>query len=61
MEILTGLPAGEKKPDGTFEEGTLNYLVDEKLAKTVELLRSFEAKEKEEEKREENTSENKEG
>lgn len=60
MEILTGLPAGEKKPDGTFEEGTLNYLVDEKLAKTVELLRSFEAKEKEEEKREENTSENKE-
>ena len=61
MEILTDLPAGEKKPDGTFEEGTLNYLVDEKLAKTVELLRSFEAKEKEEEKREENTSENKEG
>ncbi len=61
MEILTGLPAGEKKPDGTFEEGTLNYLVDEKLAKTVELLRSFEAKEKEEEKKEENTSENKEG
>ncbi len=61
MEILTGLPAGEKKPDGTFEEGTLNYLVDEKLAKTVELLRSFEAKEKEEEKREENISENKEG
>lgn len=60
MEILTGLPAGEKKPDGTFEEGTLNYLVDEKLAKTVELLRSFEAKEKGEEKREENTSENKE-
>ncbi len=40
---------------------TLNYLVDEKLAKTVELLRSFEAKEKEEEKKEENTSENKEG
>lgn len=61
MEILTGLPAGEKKPDGTFEKGTLNYLVDEKLAKTVELLRSFEAKEKEEEKKEENTSENKEG
>jgi len=61
MEILTGLPAGEKKPDGTFEKGTLNYLVDEKLAKTVELLRSFEAKEKEEERKEENTSENKEG
>ena len=61
MEILTGLPAGEKKPDGTFEKGTLNYLVDEKLAKTVELLSSFEAKEKEEERKEENTSENKEG
>ena len=58
MEILTGLPAGERKPDGTFEEGTLNYLVDEKLVKTVELLRSFE--EKEGEKKEENISENKE-
>ncbi|MDI3542850.1 MAG: hypothetical protein PWP57_453, partial [Candidatus Atribacteria bacterium] len=58
MEILTGLPSGEKKPDGTFEKGTLNWLVDEKLAKTIELLRSFE--EKEGEKKEENTKENKE-
>jgi len=58
MEILTGLPAGEKKADGTFEEGTLNYLVDEKLSKTIELLKRFE--EKEGEKKEENTKENKE-
>lgn len=59
MEILTGLPAGEKKSDGTFEEGTLNCLVDEKLAKTIELLKHFE--EKEGEKKEENNQENKEG
>jgi len=60
MEILTGLTAGEKKPDGKFEEGTLNYLVDKKLSQTVELLRSFEKREKEEEEKRENTAENKE-
>lgn len=31
IEILTGVPAGKRKPDGTWEEGTVNYLVDQKL------------------------------
>ncbi len=29
--ILTGVPAGEKRADGSFEEGTVNYLVDRRL------------------------------
>ncbi|HOQ76076.1 MAG TPA: ATP-binding protein [Thermoclostridium sp.] len=31
IEILTGVPAGEKKPDGTYPEGTVNDRVYKKL------------------------------
>lgn len=31
IEILTGIPAGELKPDGTYPEGTVHYLVARKL------------------------------
>ncbi len=31
IEILTGVPAGEMKSDGTYNENTVNYLVDKKL------------------------------
>ncbi len=31
IEILTGMPAGDKKEDGTYPEKTINYLVDKKL------------------------------
>ena len=27
LEILTGMSAGELKEDGTYPEGTINYLV----------------------------------
>ena len=33
IEILTGIPAGKQKEDGTYEEGTINYLVYKKLEK----------------------------
>ncbi len=33
IEILTGVPAGEKGKDGKFPYGTVNYLVSEKLRK----------------------------
>ncbi|MGE5474632.1 MAG: Lon protease family protein [Ignavibacteriales bacterium] len=33
IEILTGVPAGEKKSDGTYPKGTVNALVSEKLRK----------------------------
>ena len=31
VELLTGMPAGERKEDGTWPEGTFNFLVDKKL------------------------------
>jgi predicted ATP-dependent protease len=44
MEILTGIPAGERKEDGTFEEGTLNDLVDRKIRRALELLQRLEGR-----------------
>lgn len=41
MEILTGVKAGERKPDGVFEENTVNYKVDERLKNMAEYLREF--------------------
>jgi lon-related putative ATP-dependent protease len=41
IEILTGRTAGERGPDGTFPEGTLNHLVDQRLREMAERLRSF--------------------
>ena len=48
IEILTGKPAGERRPDGTYPEGTIFYLVDQKLRELAELARSFAREEKEE-------------
>ncbi len=33
IEILTGIKAGKRKEDGSFEENTINYLVDKELAR----------------------------
>lgn len=52
MEILTGLPAGKRREDGTFEEGTINDLVDRKLRKALELLQRLEEKKEEKPKEE---------
>jgi lon-related putative ATP-dependent protease len=41
IEILTGKPAGEKQPDGTYSEGTINYLVDRRLRDLAEGLKKF--------------------
>ncbi|MEM0084230.1 MAG: ATP-binding protein [Candidatus Methanomethylicia archaeon] len=41
IEILTGIKAGERKPDGGFEEGTINYLVDKKLREFAEKTKEF--------------------
>jgi len=48
LEILTGLPAGELKDDGTYPDGTVNYLIAKRLAEISEAMK--EKKEKEEEK-----------
>lgn len=43
IEILTGVKAGERQPDGTFEEGTVNALVDKRLRDLAEGLKDYEA------------------
>jgi ATP-dependent Lon protease len=45
IEILTGVQAGERKADGTFDEGTVNYLVDKQLQHYAETWKSFGATE----------------
>ncbi|NIQ38362.1 MAG: AAA family ATPase [Proteobacteria bacterium] len=41
IEILTGMKAGEKRGDGTYEKATLNHLVDQKLRELAENLEKF--------------------
>jgi len=41
IEILTGMEAGERKPDGQFKEGTVNYLVDKRLKEFAEEFRKL--------------------
>jgi lon-related putative ATP-dependent protease len=41
IEILTGVKAGERRKDGTFESGTVNYGVDKRLKEMAEKLRGF--------------------
>jgi len=38
IEILTGIPAGEKQKDGSYPEGTVNYFVSTKIK---ELLKNY--------------------
>lgn len=38
IEILTGMPAGELQPDGTYPEGTFNFLVEKKLKELHEAM-----------------------
>ena len=40
-EVLTGVPAGEPAADGSFPEGTVNYLVRKRLAELAGSLRGF--------------------
>ncbi len=41
IEILTGVKAGERRQDGTFEEETVNYKVDKQLKDMAEKLKEF--------------------
>ncbi len=41
LEILTGLPAGERRPDGTYPEDTVHRRVEERLAEFAEIGRRF--------------------
>ena len=41
IEVLTGVKAGERRPDGTFEEGTVNDRVDKRLREMAEKITEF--------------------
>jgi len=41
IEVLTGMKAGAKQDDGTFEEGTINYLLDKRLRELSETMKEF--------------------
>jgi predicted ATP-dependent protease len=41
IELLTGVPAGERQPDGTYPQGTVHGLVEERLGAYARRLRSF--------------------
>jgi len=48
LELLTGMPAGQRRPDGTFEEDTVNARVDETLRRLMETAKELMREEKEE-------------
>jgi lon-related putative ATP-dependent protease len=41
IAILTGKEAGQKGPDGSYPEGSINYLVDRKLLELAEGIKQF--------------------
>ena len=41
IEVLTGIKAGERQQDGTFEDGTVNYRVNKQLKGMAEKLKEF--------------------
>lgn len=41
IEILTGVKAGKRRPDRTFEKESVNYKVDRRLSEMAEKLREF--------------------
>ena len=41
IEFLTGVPAGERQPDGSYRKGTVNYLVNKRLWEMAEMAREF--------------------
>lgn len=41
IEILTGVKAGERQPDGSYPEGSVNYVVSKRLKEMAEGLKGF--------------------
>jgi len=41
MELLTGLPAGRPREDGSFPEGTVNYLAEARLVELADTWRHY--------------------
>ncbi len=43
LEVLTGIKTGEKRPDGKYPRGTINYLVSKRLEEMAEAMKGFAA------------------
>jgi lon-related putative ATP-dependent protease len=43
IEVLTGVKAGQRREDGTYDEGTVNFRVSERLKDMAEKLKGFTA------------------
>ena len=41
IEVLTGVSAGEKQADGTYADGTVNYLADKRLREYAQRLKQY--------------------
>ncbi|MGB9177443.1 MAG: ATP-dependent protease, partial [Methanoregula sp.] len=41
LEFLTGVPAGDRQPDGSYKPGTVNYLVDKRLREMADMAKDF--------------------
>jgi lon-related putative ATP-dependent protease len=54
LEIFTGLPAGEAREDGTYPEGTVNYLVAKRLEEISAAVKDKKDEEKKDKDKEEN-------
>mgnify|MGYP001176579371 CR=1 FL=1 len=48
IELLTGMPAGERDEEGRFPEGTINRLIEDRLVAIAEKRQAFAKAEKEE-------------
>jgi lon-related putative ATP-dependent protease len=61
IEILTGMSTGELGEDGTYPEGTINYLVMKRLTEISEALKEKKEEKEEEEKKGSESSEKEKG
>jgi len=41
IEVLTAVEAGQRREDGTYPEGSINYMVDNQLKEMAAKLRHF--------------------
>jgi len=55
IELMTGLPAGVRKEDGSYPEGSVNFLVDKRLKEMSKQLKTEDKGEEKKEKKEENS------
>jgi lon-related putative ATP-dependent protease len=58
LAILTGMPAGERQADGSFPEGTFNYLVDKRLKDIAKKLKADEKTDKDKDEKKDKKEEN---